>query len=467
MTPRPFVRSRSLAALRDETFDVVVVGGGITGAGVRPRRRLPGPAHRPVERDDFAVGHVVEVLEARPRRPALPAAGRDPPRLRGPRASASACCSNAPHLVTVLPFLIPMFGTDGVITRQDRPALGTAMWVYDLTGGAAHRQAPQAPRPTTRRWRTCPRCPPTRLVVGLPVLRRPGRRRPPRARPSPAPRRSTTAPSSPTGVARRPACRKDADGRVDGVDGRGRRRGASRSRAHAVVNAAGVWSDDVRALDEGTDPDSIRPAKGIHITVPWDKVRNDIAAVIPVPKDTRSVFVVPWGDFTYIGTTDTDYDGPVDDPQCTPEDIDYLLRRHQRRVIDRAITARRHRRHLGRAAPAGEGGPTAAAPPTCPASTRCAGSGSGRRHHHRRQAHDLPRDGRGHRRRGRRDVLDAATPAPRQAAARHQASCALRGADGLRRRWHHRPPRTRRSTPSLREHLGRPLRRRGPRRARP
>src|SRR4029077_18830063 len=97
-------------------------------------------------------------------------------------------------------------------------------------------------------------------------------------------------------------------------------------RARTVVNATGVWSDNVRALDEGRDPDSIRPAKGVHITVPWAKVRNDIAAVIPVPKDRRSVFVVPWGDFTYIGTTDTDYDGTLDDPQCTPADVEYLLR---------------------------------------------------------------------------------------------------------------------------------------------
>jgi glycerol-3-phosphate dehydrogenase len=88
----------------------------------------------------------------------------------------------------------------------------------------------------------------------------------------------------------------------------------------------------VRALDEGTHPDTIRPAKGIHITVPWEKVRNDIAVVVPVPKDKRSVFVVPWlptddGGFelTYIGTTDTDYDGPIDDPQCTAEDVAYLL----------------------------------------------------------------------------------------------------------------------------------------------
>jgi len=117
---------------------------------------------------------------------------------------------------------------------------------------------------------------------------------------------------------------KDAGGRVDGLmvsaDGE-----EFTIRTHAVVNAAGVWSDDVRAMDEGHHPDSIRPAKGIHITVPWHKVRNTVAAVIPVPKDRRSVFVVPQGEFTYIGTTDTDYDGPVDDPQCTREDIDYLL----------------------------------------------------------------------------------------------------------------------------------------------
>ena len=73
--------------------------------------------------------------------------------------------------------------------------------------------------------------------------------------------------------------------------------------------------------------------------MPWSLVRNQIAAVIPVPKDKRSVFVVPWGgengehQFTYIGTTDTDYDGPLDDPQITPDDVAYLLR-----AINGAVT---------------------------------------------------------------------------------------------------------------------------------
>ncbi|MBU6315549.1 MAG: FAD-dependent oxidoreductase, partial [Acidobacteria bacterium] len=103
--------------------------------------------------------------------------------------------------------------------------------------------------------------------------------------------------------------------------------------ARTVVNAAGVWADDVQHLAEGVHPDSIRPAKGVHLTVPWEKVQCDIAVVIPVPKDRRSLFLVPWGpradgtfEYAYIGTTDTDYDGPVDDPQCTKDDIDYVLR---------------------------------------------------------------------------------------------------------------------------------------------
>ena len=49
--------------------------------------------------------------------------------------------------------------------------------------------------------------------------------------------------------------------------------------------------------------------------------------MIPVPKDRRSIFVVPWpdGDDVYLGTTDTAWEGPLDDPACTPEDVDYLL----------------------------------------------------------------------------------------------------------------------------------------------
>lgn len=321
MTPRPFVRSRSLESLRDETFDLVVVGGGVTGAGTALDAASRGLRTALIERGDFAsgtsskssklvhgglrylqqgeIGLVYEALAERQR-----------------------LLENAPHLVRPLPFLIPMFGRDGVIPAKIARLLGTAMWGYDLTGGLrigklherlTHDEA-LAYMPTLPSERLVSAylyydaaADDARLVLTL-------------ARTAALEHGATVANRvAATGLS------KDSAGRVDGVqvsaDGQ-----EFTVRARAVVNAAGVWSDDVRALDEGSHPNSIRPAKGVHITVPWQKVRNEVAVVIPVPKDRRSVFVVPQGRFTYVGTTDTDYDGPIDDPQCTPEDIEYLLR---------------------------------------------------------------------------------------------------------------------------------------------
>jgi glycerol-3-phosphate dehydrogenase len=200
-------------------------------------------------------------------------------------------------------------------------AMGLAMWGYDLTGGVRigklHRRLSKDE--ALRHFPTLPadrvasaylyydaRADDARLCLAV-------------ARTAAAHGAVVANYASLTGL------RKDAAGRVvaacveaDGAD--------IEVSCRAVVNATGVWSDEVRALDEGRDPDSLRPAKGIHLTVPWAKVQNDIAVVIPVPKDRRSLFIVPWGDLAYVGTTDTDYDGPLDDPVCTPDDIAYVLR---------------------------------------------------------------------------------------------------------------------------------------------
>jgi glycerol-3-phosphate dehydrogenase len=231
--------------------------------------------------------------------------------------------------VRLLPFLIPIFSKDGLINPKVARALGSAMWMYDLTGGARigklHKRLKKAQAvahmPTLPEERLAgaylyydAAADDARLTLTL-------------ARTAALDHGAVLA--NHTNVVQ---LRHDDAGTVTGavVEADGRRIEVS---ARVVVNAAGVWSDDVRALDEGGNPDTIRPAKGIHITVPWDKVRNDIAVVVPVPKDKRSVFVVPWlpnGDgtfqLTYIGTTDTDYDGPVDEPQCTAEDVAYLLK---------------------------------------------------------------------------------------------------------------------------------------------
>ncbi|MEO7428574.1 MAG: glycerol-3-phosphate dehydrogenase/oxidase [Acidimicrobiales bacterium] len=321
-------RARSLEQLGAATFDVLVIGGGVTGAGVALDAASRGLRTALVERDDFASGtsskssklvhgglRYLQNGDVRLVYEAL----RERQRLR----------HNAPHLVRLLPFLIPIFSKDGLINPKVARALGSAMWMYDLTGGARigklHKRLKKAQAvahmPTVPEERLAgaylyydAAADDARLTLTL-------------ARTAALDHGAVIA--NHTRVVQ---LRHDAAGHVTGavVEADGRRIEVA---ARSVVNATGVWSDDILALDQGGSPDTIRPAKGIHITVPWDKVRNDIAVVVPVPKDKRSVFVVPWlpladGTFqlTYIGTTDTDYEGPVDDPQCTAEDVDYLLR---------------------------------------------------------------------------------------------------------------------------------------------
>jgi len=319
--PGLFDRSANLRRLEDADFDVLVVGGGITGAGVALDAASRGLRTALVERDDFASGTSskssklvhggLRYLQQREIRLVYEAL-HERQRLR----------RNAPHLVKVLPFLIPVFsGSDGVVSKKLARAMGTAMWTYDLTGGL-------------RIGRIHKRISAERTLAHLPTLRSQRLDSGYLYYDAEADDARLTLAIARTAVIEHGAAiangcnvvgvSKDEGGRARGVtvEADGRRFDIT---ARALVNAGGVWSDDVRALDEGRHPQSIRPAKGIHIVVPWAKVRNDIAVVIPVPKDKRSVFVVPWGDRTYVGTTDTDYDGPVDDPQCTPDDIAYLL----------------------------------------------------------------------------------------------------------------------------------------------
>jgi len=95
----------------------------------------------------------------------------------------------------------------------------------------------------------------------------------------------------------------------------------------SVVNATGVWAEDIAAMSATTNSPRITPAKGVHVSVTRDRLPADVAAVFNVPGDRRSIFVVPFDDapYTYVGTTDTLYTGPLDNPACTAEDVAYLL----------------------------------------------------------------------------------------------------------------------------------------------
>ena len=321
-------RAATLNRLRNDTFDVLVVGGGVTGAGVALDAAARGLRVALVDQSDFAAGtsskssklihgglrylqqgDIALVYEALYERQRL---------LR-----------NAPHLVKTLPFMIPVMTRDGVVSRKIARALGSALWMYDLTGGwrvgklhrrlrakaaLAHMPTMDATKLSSAYLYFDAEADDARLTLA--IIR------------SAIERGATVA--NYCGVA---ALRKDDAGHIVGASVATRDGEAFDISARVVVNATGVWGDALRRMDVGGDSVTIRPAKGIHITVPWELVRNDIAAVIPVPGDKRSLFVVPHmpnGDgtfrYTYVGTTDTDYQGGIDDPQCTTEDIDYCLR---------------------------------------------------------------------------------------------------------------------------------------------
>ena len=354
-----FQRDEALRRLAGERFDVLVVGGGITGAGVALDAASRGLRTALVERHDFASGTSsksskmvhggLRYLQQRDFRLVYEALHE-----------RQRLLENAPHLVTPLPFLIPLFGRDGVVNKAVSRTYSTALWIYDVTGGLRigkrhqriGRQAALGHLPTLRADRLVAaflyydaRADDARLtlevlrtaalcygvvavnyadVVGL-VHGADGRAiganvrawlpaqshqttqshqatQSTRATQSNRATQSTRAPQSPRSV-------------------------EIEVEASVVVNASGVWADDTRALDEARHPHSLRPAKGVHITVPKSRLPADTAAVIPVRSDRRQIFVVPWadGDDVYLGTTDTDWDGSLDDPACLPDDVDYLL----------------------------------------------------------------------------------------------------------------------------------------------
>jgi len=93
-----------------------------------------------------------------------------------------------------------------------------------------------------------------------------------------------------------------------------------------TVNATGIWTDQlVEIYPDHIPKPVIRPTKGVHIQYRREHVKNNMATLIKSITDKRAFFVLPRGDFTIIGTTDTDYKGDLAHPYCTKEDADYLI----------------------------------------------------------------------------------------------------------------------------------------------
>ena len=360
--------------------------------------------------------------------------------------SASVLRSNAPHLVRVLPFLLPVFTRDGAHHPKLARALGSAMWMYDLTGGARigklHKRIDKdealAHMPTLRG---------RQLAAVVPLLRRPGRRRPPHAHPRPhrgRPRRgrgqpraaSSASTRTPTGASTAPRVRRRRRGRSRSAaeHGRERDRRVVRRRARARRgHAPATRSARPRA--------STSPCRGrwSATTSPRSsRCRRTSARCSSCRGATSPTSAPPTPTTTARSTTRSAR--PRTSRTCSRDQ-----RRGHRRRSPRPTS-------LGTWAglrPLVTGG--AAARRTADLSRRHSVRRVGERrgHGHRRQAHDLPAHGRRHRRRGRCTALG-----------RRRRSSRTKRLHAARRAQDWDAAATRRRAPR------RPLRRRRPRRAR-
>ena len=333
-----FDRDVALSKLADENFDVVVVGGGITGAGVALDAASRGLRTALVEQGDFASGTSSKSSK-------MVHGGlrylqqHDFALVRQSLSERRLLLQNAPHLVEPLTLLIPLFGKGGTVDRATARAYSTALWMYDLAGGwrigkRHHRITAQELASHFPTLRT------DRLVAGfvyydawaddarltLAVLRTAVLEHAAVAvNYAPAVGLIHDATSHLTGVRVAPVAEPRSGTRLTESSGTGASADVIEVRAKVVVNATGVWADGLHRLDDAASPTSIRPAKGIHLTVPRVKLPCDLATVLPVQEDHRSITVIPWNEHTYLGTTDTDYSGPLDDPRVEPSDITYVL----------------------------------------------------------------------------------------------------------------------------------------------
>ena len=312
----PSVRA-SLGNLSAGYFDLLVIGGGITGAGVAREASLRGLKTALVEAQDFGEG-----TSSRSSR--LIHGGLrylEQGRLRlvfEAQRERKILLRLAPHLVRPLPFLLPVFRGD----RVPRWKVAAGLTLYDLlaAGGNVRRHRTLGKRalleaePLVRERGLTggglyydAQCDDARLTVAtVRAALQHGARAANHMRV--------------TGLIRTVAGMTGAYLR-DELTGE-----TGEVRAHLVVNATGPWADEIRRMEDPRSQPLLRPTKGVHVMVPRARIGHRHAIIFNSAVDGRVMFVLPWGEWTYIGTTDTDTTESPDRVEAEGADVTYLLR---------------------------------------------------------------------------------------------------------------------------------------------
>ena len=324
-------RAECIRRLRAEPFDVVVMGGGITGAAAARDAASRGLRTALVEARDFGEGtssrssrlihgglRYLEQFEldlvfeaSRERRTLL---------------------RIAPHMVRPLEFLFPLY-REG---RVGRLTMTAGMWLYDALSLFRNIERHQMLSEGDVLWRE-----PTLSPEGLLGGARYFDAQVDDARLVLATVRSAVEMGA--AAANRLAAEiLVEEGRTRGVRVRDAEAGGASEweiRASVVVNATGPWTDET-ALEAGISREPLlRPTRGTHIHVRRDRIGHQRALIFESALDGRIMFVLPWGDLTLIGTTDEDYEGPPEDVRPTGGDVSYLLDSTNRLFPEAKLTA--------------------------------------------------------------------------------------------------------------------------------
>jgi glycerol-3-phosphate dehydrogenase len=311
-----FSRTEMLKRIKGGAFDVLVVGGGATGLGVAVDSAQRGYNTCLLEAFDFAKGTssrttklvhggvrylqqldfqlVVEALRER-----------------------GLMHENAPHLVHPLRFVIPRYGW------WQGPFYGAGLMLYDLLAGRRNF--------ARSRWLNA-----AQTTAALPTLVRAGLRGGIEYHDGQfddsrmAVSLARTAASLGAAIAngmRATGLLKDVHGRVCGVNAFDAESGRTISvNAKVVVNACGIFSDELRTADDPAAPRMITPAQGVHLVLQRSFFPGSHALMVPRTDDGRVLFLIPWHGRVVIGTTDTPVPALQVEPRPLPEEINFILR---------------------------------------------------------------------------------------------------------------------------------------------
>lgn len=307
-------RAQAWKRLATKHFDVLVIGGGVTGGGVALDAATRGLSTALVEQRDFASGtssrssklfhgglRYLEQMNFDLVREAL-------------KERELMLSRIAPHLVKPVAFLYPLTNRG-----WERPYVTAGLTLYDSMGGA--RSVPRHKQLTrTGALKLAPALKREALTGGLLYYDAQADD----ARHTLTTVRTAAAYGATVVASARVVELLRAGERVVGALVEDVETGErTEVRASVVINCTGVWTDDIQTMAGGRGRFLVRASKGVHIVVARDRINSETGLILRTEKSV--LFVIPWGTHWIVGTTDTDWELDLAHPAATRADIDYIL----------------------------------------------------------------------------------------------------------------------------------------------